>query len=248
VRTAEQQVPISATHQLRVLYSSEEEEFLISEDGNADDFEPTAAQAAQNVWKRIFRLSLAAMPDHVQLRAALLRRSSKGILIAGPSKSGKTTLGLRLMFEGYDLDGDELALLRGTEAVAFPQRFSVPESSIALVPQVRSLHIQPQTGADPAYAWRFLTDPSDFGRRWQIAPAPIDAVFVLEPNFGARTEATPAGKLDTVRRLLPLASPPSSMRRDWIGDVSRLVDSAKTFTLRLGDLDTALVAVDRALW
>jgi hypothetical protein len=241
----EQQMPVANHH--RIAITSVDDEYHIVEDGGEDDFELTPEQASVSVAQRIFRQALADMPDHIQLRAATLAASGRTFLVAGRKRTGKTTLAVHLLIAGWDVAGDDLSLLRDGEAVALPWRFLVPETSVALLPAIGAEREHLAFGSDPSRSWGFMVDPLRLGRPWRIAPAPVDVVLLLEPNFGARTEIVPAGKLDMMRHLLTLAGPPPSRRRDWIGDLTRLVEGSETFTLRLGTLESAAPALERAL-
>lgn len=222
-------------------------EFRIAGGLNDDDFELTAFYAAENLLRRMHRDALAALPDHVRLRAAIGRSAGRTFLIAGPRDSGKTTLALRLLFEGCDVSGDELVLVDDGLAMAFPWRFRVNEPSVALLPQLRRLPAVVARKGALARDWWFATDPTDFGRSWDIAPATVSTVFYLEPNHGARSQAIETGKLDMARRLLAQATAPPSGRRGWIGEIARIVDEARTYLVQFGDLASAAVAIRKLL-
>ena len=56
--------------------------------------------------------TLTAQPELVAVHAASLGTNKGGLLIAGPSHSGKTTTSLHLAARGFTLLGDEVALIR----------------------------------------------------------------------------------------------------------------------------------------
>lgn len=218
-------------------------EFRIAGGSGGDDFELTAFYAAENLLRRMHRDALAALPDHVRLRAVIGRGAGGSFLIAGPRNSGKTTLALRLLFEGCDVSGDDLVLVADGRAMAFPWRFRVNEPSVALLPQLRALPTVVARKGALARDWWFPADPTDFGRDWDISPATVGAVFYLEANHGARSRVIETGKLDMARRLLAQATAPPSGRRQWIGDIARMLDGARTCLVELGDPESAVIAM-----
>lgn len=218
-------------------------EFRISGGSDGDDFELTAFYAAENLLRRMHRDALAALPDHVRLRAAIGRAAGGSFLIAGPRNSGKTTLALRLLFEGCDVSGDDLVLVADGQAIPFPWRFRVNEPSVALLPQLRALPVVVARKGASARDWWFPVDPTDFGRNWNIAAATVSAVFYLEANHGSRSRVIETGKLDMARRLLAQATAPPSGRGQWIGDIARMLDGARTCLVELGDPESAVIAM-----
>lgn len=220
-------------------------EFRIAVDSGDDDFELTAFYAVENLLGRMYRDALAALPDHIRLRAAIGSIDGRTFLIAGPRGAGKTTLALSLMFENFDVSGDELVLLNDSLAMAFPSRFRVHEPSVALLPQLRQLPAVAARKGALARNWWFATDPLEFGRSWSIAPAPVSAVFYLEPNHGARSQVVEIGKLDMARHLLAQTTAPPSGRRGWIGEIAHMLDGARTYLVQFGEVASASLAIKR---
>lgn len=222
-------------------------EFHIASGPVVEDFELTAFYAAENLLRRMRREALAALADHIQLRAAIGRHADRTFLLVGPRRSGKTTLALRLLLDGSTVSGDDLVLLRHGEAVAFPWRFMVNEASVPLLPRLRELpQVKARNGAT-ARDWWHAVDPTELGGAWHIAPATVSAVFFLEPNHGARSVVSEIGKLDMTRRLLAQATAPPSGRRGWIGEIARMCDQADSCVVQLGDLESAAVAIRKRL-
>jgi hypothetical protein len=78
---------------------------------------------------------LAAVPATISLHAALLGRGRTGLLIVGPSESGKSTLATALWRQGFAFCGDDVALVAADSAFlsAFPRRVSLRHGSRALL-------------------------------------------------------------------------------------------------------------------
>jgi hypothetical protein len=66
--------------------------------------------------------TLTAQPDLVAVHAASLGMNKAGLLLAGPSESGKSTTALHLAARGLTLLGDEVALIRLATSEILPFR------------------------------------------------------------------------------------------------------------------------------
>ena len=242
---AEQQFPLAERCTIEVMRT--DEGYRISDDGGEAEAELSASSAFDRLFQRMHRRVLDGLPDHIRIHAASGNGPDGAFLLVGPKRSGKTTLVLRLIAEAYDVTGDELVLLRDGQAVAFPRRFYVREGSLDLLPQVNALHASAPFVHNAREGRLIAVDPIQLGRPWRISPARVSAIFFIEPNHGARTTVVPCRKVDMVRRIIPECTPPASGRPDWIADLCRSVDHAGTFTIRLGELESAVLAIGRIL-
>jgi hypothetical protein len=241
---AEQDVPVVQHRTMTVTWTADE--FQLSGDG-IDDFELSATSAVETLYQHLHHGAIAAMPDHIRMRAATGMHAAQSFLIVGPPRAGKTTLALRLMLGGLDISGDELALLHEGMVVAFPRKFQVAEDSLALMPNLTIM--QPYTPAiiNPQESRFVGLDPPGFGKPWRIAPAPVSAVLYIEPNFGGRSTLRRSGKVEMVRRVLPHCALPISGRQDWLGDLCATINRAEAFVIELGDLNSASSAIIEVL-
>jgi hypothetical protein len=212
-------------------------------DEEGEDVELSLVAAVEAIFQRLHRRALASVPDHIAIHAASLMHEGRLVLLTGPKRAGKTTLALRLLFEGWEVAGDELVLLQGGWAMAFPRRFYVRDTSLSLLPQLQAVAGRPPFVASPTEGTLIAVDPTRFGRPWRIAPAPVSAILHLEPNHGGRTVARACGKVEMARRVMSECTPPASRRPDWIGDLCRTVDGATTAILQVGELDSAALVI-----
>jgi hypothetical protein len=242
---AQQIFPLEEHCTIDVMWTGEE--YRISDASGEADLELSAPFALEVLYDRMHRRALGRLPDHIRIHAASGLLPNGVFLIVGPKRAGKTTLALRLIAEAYDMTGDELVLLRDGQAVAFPRKFYVREGSLDLLPNVNALRTSAPFVANPVEGRLIAVDPTRFGRPWRISAAPIAAILFIEPNHGARTTIVPCGKVDMVRRVVAECSPPASGRPGWMADLCRAVDRAETVTIRLGELDSAVVAIARVL-
>jgi hypothetical protein len=235
---AKQNMPVTLRFDLSVTWSKDE--FRILGEG-IDDFEFSPVMTVQAVYQAMQDLTLAAVPDHIPMAAALGIDREKCFLLVG---RGKTTLSVRLMLASMDLAGDALALLRNGYATAFPRKFLLRPDSLALLPEIGTINSLAEV---PPENQLMLLDPHDFGRPWRIAPTPVSTIVYIEPNYGGRSRLLRCGKLEMTRRVTPYCAMPRSGRRDWIGDLSDTVDRAENLIVELGDLDTAAAVLGDAL-
>jgi hypothetical protein len=242
---AEQDVPI--VDRCTVIVTWTGEEFHISGDGIEDDFELSITSGLQTLYQRLNGRAIAALPDHIRINAASGISAGGSFLIMGPQHAGKTTLALSLMLEGVDITGDELVLLLGRNALAFPRKFYAKEDSLRHVPRMRHNERFTACIGNPQESRFVALDPLEFGKPWKIAPAAVSRIFYIEPNHGSRSELRRSGKVEMTRRLIPHCAPPLSGRQGWLGDLCATVDRADTFIIEFGDIDTALTATLRAL-
>ena len=242
---AEQDVPVVERCTVTVDWTGDE--FRIDIDGVDEDFELTVRSALETLYQGLHRRVMAALPDHIRITAATGMHAGSTFLLVGPERAGKTTLALSLMFEGVEIIGDQLALLRDGEALAFPRKFYAREESLSRLPKLR-LFDKISASIDNPQQYRVAAlDPLEFGKSWRIAPAAVSVMLYIEPNFGGRSTLRPSGTLEMVRRVLPHCAPPISCRQGWLGDLCATVDRAKTFVMELGDLDPAVAAIKNLL-
>ena len=242
---AEQYFPLEQRCTIEVMQS--DDGLRISDDSGVIGSELSTPGAFEALYERMHKRALDRLPEHIRIHAASGMAPQGVFLLVGPKRSGKTTLVLRLLADGYDVTGDELVLLRDGQAVAFPRKFYVREGSLGLLPQVEALKACSPFVSNAREGRLIAVDPTRFGRPWHIRPARVAAIFFIEPNHGARSVVTPCRKVDMVRRIVSECTPPASGRPDWIADLCRTVDQAETVTIRLGELDSAALAITELL-
>jgi hypothetical protein len=196
---------------------------------------------------RLFSLSLADRPRSGIIHAALLRQGTRRVLIAGRRGAGKTSLALRLVRAGYELEGDEHVFLEDDGAIARPRAYRVKEGSVALLPEIADVILSSPTYVDVRGSRIFNVDPKQVGGTWRIDKGSVDRVVVLQPNHGGYSSLRPMAPLAVAQALISELGMREIDRGASIGAVAALVSRAKGFDLSLGDHDTAVKCVDRAL-
>lgn len=245
VQQAEQAYPVRERHAFAVL--RDDARYVIVENGAESGFELASAAAFDTLFKRVHAIAFEALPDHIRLHAASGFLGDRFFVVAGEKYAGKSTLALALLQAGVDMVGDELVMLCRDEAVSFPRKMYVREDSVTLVPEFRDVARGLPFVSNPAEPRMVAFDPLVVGRPWRIRPAPIAAMVFLDPVHSGRSRLVPCGKLDMVRRIMTQCTPPISGGPGWVGALTSAVDRARTFTLELGDLETAVVDLRRAV-
>ena len=149
----------------------------------------------------------------------------------------------RLLYEGFAVHGDDLVLLRRGEVLPFPRRLGVRPPTVALIPQLASL-LAPGRAATTR---ELAVDPSELGFAWFIEPAPVDAVFFLEPNRGGATWLEVCPKFVMAERVMALSTTPAGGAGQWVGDICAMLERALCHVLHFGDLAAAGSALKEAL-
>lgn len=95
----------------------------------------SAADAIRTVEYASLQQLFSADTSFTTLHAALLGRGRRAILVVGPAESGKSTLATALWLDGFDLHGDDIALLDpdGGSLSAAPRRVSLRQPSRRLL-------------------------------------------------------------------------------------------------------------------
>lgn len=242
---ATQDVRATRRHRLEVV--REGEGYRIREDGRVREHVPDVEAVSRSVQERVHALALAALDGHALLHAGCATFRGRGVLFAGAGRSGKTTLMTRLLYEGYAVQGDDTVVLRDGRATAFPRRFRIRRGTLALVPQLSSRTPPWAVDSPPNGYHVVVVDPAELGFSWRIAPVPVDVVFFLSPAHGSPSRAVPCPRYDMASRLMSQSIAPAAGARAWIREIATLVGRADCHVLELGELDSAVRAVNDAL-
>lgn len=242
VQHATQRCQVAHSHHFHVW--REDSAYRIRENGSVRTVNASARLAAETLFWRMHELALSALPGFTRIHAGCGNWAGKRFLTVGPALAGKSTLMVRLLFEGFAVHSDDLVLLRRGEVLPFPRRFSIRRPAVALIPQIAALALE----RDPNGSTGALAlDPSELGFDWNIEAAPVDAIFFLEPNRGGETWLETCQKLVMAERVMSLSSLPGGGAREWIDDVCAMLERADCYVLRSGDLEATVSEVKMAL-
>jgi hypothetical protein len=174
------------------------------------------------------------------LHAATAIRNGARAVFVGDGGHGKTTLMLRLLQEGFAVEGDELVLVDAGAARAMPRRLRVKEGTLAVLPDLAAV-----IRAAPAIAeWNggrvYSMVPDLNGAGWRIAPSAVRDLFFIEPNHGGSSVLSPLAPDLALAKLLSAAIMPTAGKAVAAMHLRRLVQGARSWRLQLGDLGRAL--------
>jgi len=240
IHHASQDFPASRCHRLEGWRN--DRGYSLKEDGRELDPQSDAKSAAEAILWRIQELSIAALPEFTKIHAGCASWRGKRFVMAGPARAGKTTLMTRMLYEGFAVYCDDIVLLRRGEVLPYPRRLWIRAEAIRLIPQ-----IVPFVSRSRKMRNHFSVDPTELGFNWHLEEAPVHAVFFLEPNHGADTRLEEYPKYAMAQRIMSESNLPAAGAHAWIKDVVAMVDSASSYLLRCGDLDSAIEAVKSVL-
>lgn len=182
------------------------------------------------------------------LHAAVLERHGRALVMPAPSGSGKSTLCAALLFRGWRLLSDELALieLQSGQLVPMPRPVSLKNASIEVI----------QRFAGERVRFGSVVHDTMKGRVGHFA-APMDAIrraderaipgWVVLPRFsaGAETTITPLPKARTLMRLVENAFNYNVHREAGFQALADLVERSDCIEMTYGDLDDVVQRLER---
>ena len=207
----------------------------------------TAQAAMEFLHVQLFASSIGDFPDASILHTACLRRDGRRLLLVGSKATGKSTLTLRLIGAGYEIEGDEHVFVDGVQVIARPRACRIRESSLPYLPEMAQIIM-----ASPRYqeAWSgtfFNVDPRAFGVDWRIERGAVDCIFVLRPNHGGYSSIRPMQPSALMQCLMSQTGWREAHRNASVASIAAVSSSVRAFDLSLGDHASALRCIECAL-
>ncbi|HEX5587787.1 MAG TPA: hypothetical protein VFZ17_10790 [Acidimicrobiia bacterium] len=198
------------------------DEWLVTEEGDELARVADAAAAAEAVYVRMHRraFELASRRGWSRVHGSTVDLDGHRVVLVGRAGVGKTTLALRLLYDGADVQGDESVLVRadGT-SLAVPRAFHVKAGTDVFVPELRALAPLP-TVEDVR-----VVDPRRARSPWVLTEAPVAHVVLLERGSGRvpSIEAVGGAELleELVQQSFPLTEGKAGLVRTLVGALSR---------------------------
>jgi hypothetical protein len=169
------------------------------------------------------------------VHAAGLAVGGKGLLIAGQSGAGKTTLALALLRAGFDFLADDTVFLSlresGLRILAFPDEADVTTQTLGFFPELQRLtHASKASGRlkQPVCA----TSLYQARPCWECAP---EAIIFPQPGKSSRSVLTPMPKAEALVQLVcnVLRTEPRSSQAH-LDALAGLVKTSRCYRLKTG--------------
>jgi len=174
------------------------------------------------------------------IHAAIAVMEGQRFAFLGDKGAGKTTLMLKLIAEGFGVEGDEHAVLSEKGVIVRPRRLHVKESSLALFPELSAAIRNSPWAADWRGSRVFACPPSLCGAQWVIRDCPVEHLVFVESNFGGKSILAPLSGDAAFARLLETAFLPTTNRGAAAAKLRMLGAHASAWHLLAGDLNDAI--------
>lgn len=214
--------------------------YEIREENDPIDQGLTADDVVAILYRRCHQhaFDLLARNGWAVIHGGLVRVGSQRLLLTGPTGVGKTTLVLRLLYDGHQVEGDELALVRDDAVVALPRRFRLKPGIETVVPELAPVidglpSMRNHHGRIAAF------DPAEAGFRWDVESGPVDAAVCVTPNHAGRSSLSELHPSELVYRLLSQTIGIDGTSKARLVTACSRLAMGKGFELTLGDASEA---------
>lgn len=183
---------------------------------------------------------------YLVLHAGVMEHDGKAVVLAGPSGSGKSTLCAALMFRGWRLLSDEMALIRPSDGQLLPNPRPIPlkNESIALIADrdgeaffSRLFH-----GTQKGTICYLRPNSNSI----ELAGNPAKPALVIFPTYEAQSpiQLEPMGRAHAFMHLTDGAANYFTMLDKGFETLARFADQSQHFTLTYSNLDSAIDTIE----
>ncbi|MGH2787279.1 MAG: hypothetical protein ACRDJV_05135 [Actinomycetota bacterium] len=187
--------------------------------------------------------AIEAQDDFLVVHASVASWSGRGILMPAATGSGKTTTVAGLVRAGFDYLSDEAALVSASTAIVhpFPRPLAMGAHSASLVNGL--LDELPADYHEPMRRQQYYI-PCDLVRAGS-AGGPCPVAYVVSPSYsrGSVTEIEPMSRADALTLLAGQCFNLDRHASHGLSLLAEVVKGAGCFTLRIGDLSSAVSRV-----
>lgn len=208
--------------------------YEIHRDGDALDIEFEPGQVLRRLYRDVQAEALSAWPGASVLRAVSGSCCGEHFLLVGEHGADRSDVAVRLLSLGVAIEGDDLVLVSGGVAHAYPRPLRVrdPAWFPPHTPPIETVPFLTSSGGRGIWA----LDLARAGFEWRITPRAPDLLIELETNYGGQSRVSELAARDTTRVLMEsshrMGSPVQAIR-----DLAFLANGARGLRLRLGAMD-----------
>lgn len=174
------------------------------------------------------------------LHAATIVSNDQRMLVLADKRAGKTTLSLKCLAEGLQVEGDEHVVIRPNDVLARPRTLRIKQGSIEYVPEladrIRACPSIADWTGEQIYSMPPQTDETD----WRISPGSADFLLFISANHGGLTSTKRLSANAAFERLLKQAYLPDQAKTAALARLHMLCAQAERIEIRLGCLKTAI--------
>jgi hypothetical protein len=167
-------------------------------------FDPSGV--LETLYRRIQRDALDAWPGAPVLQALTGRRDGERFVIVGDSLRERSQVGLELISQNVDVEGDDLAILHDGGLTAYPRPLRVCGADAPLPPGARPREELPFVGETPETG-SWALDLAQAGLDWKVTTGKPDTVILLETNYGGQTRLSELPRHEMARILMSHCDP-----------------------------------------
>ncbi len=238
---------LSPTKHASYKFSVRDDKYEIRRDGNLCFSSDNLPSTIFNLQWLIHKEALKDVTESIRIHAGCGELHGRRFLVAGDKGAGKTTLMVRLLFEGFRALGDELILIRDGKATPFPRRFHIKQDSVKLLPELQELFdLLPYNQTDHGHKM-YSFSPQDAGYEWKIDEGDVHSIFYLEPDHGGQSRIEACPKYMMVNRVMPMSFLSDTEDHIKINQLCNMVDQANCYILHVGDLEGAVSAMQEKI-
>lgn len=201
----------------------------------------------EDIFKIINLKALDAMSSHIRIHSGSASYNGNYFLVVGDAYAGKSTFMTSLVFDDFDVHGDELSLLENGKAITYPRKIYIRDTSLGILPQLNDI------SSTLPFVWNtptlriFAFDPTVIGKKWHIKTERIAAIFFLHKNHGKESRLESCPKFKMVEQVMKQSTAPITPNKNWIGDICKTIDTCKTYDLHIGEIGQAMSLIKDVL-
>jgi len=219
----------------------------VFENGKVHSSQTNVDLLLNELFKKINTKSLNYMDSFIRIHSGSATYNGKYFLVVGEAYAGKTTFMSSLVYDDFDVHGDELTLLKNGSIVTYPRKMYVRDTSLEILPDFAKV------AEDLPFVWTtptlrlFAFDPTVAGKKWYIKPTTLEAVFFIHKNHSGESRLEECPKYKMVQQVMTQSTAPTQPDGNWLGDLCETIDNSKSYNLHLGETGSAMALIKSVL-